>query len=148
MLKLLHNCTHLTRFSNTWTTNFQMFKLDLEKAEEPEIKLSTSVGMSKKQETSTKISISALLTMPKPGIQSHHFTANRWGNSGNRGWLYFSGLQNHCIWWLQPWNEKTLTPWKKSCDQPRQHIKKQRHYFVKKRLSSQGYGFSGSHVWM
>ena len=33
---------------------------------------------------------------------SHHFTANRWGNSGNSGWLYFGGLQNHCRWWLQP----------------------------------------------
>ena len=32
------------------------------------------------------------------------FMANRWGNSGNSGWLYFSGLQNHCRWWLQPWN--------------------------------------------
>ena len=30
--------------------------------------------------------------------------ANRWGNSGNSGRLYFSGLQNHCRWWLQPWN--------------------------------------------
>ena len=40
------------------------------------------------------------------------------------------------------------TPWKKSYDQPRQHIKKQRHYFVKKGLSSQGYGFSSGHVWM
>ena len=38
------------------------------------------------------------------GIWSHHFMANRWGNSGNRGWLYFGGLQNHCRWWLQPWN--------------------------------------------
>ena len=38
------------------------------------------------------------------GIRSHHFMANRWGNSGNSGWLYFSGLQNHCSWWLQPWN--------------------------------------------
>ena len=38
------------------------------------------------------------------GIRSHHFMANRWGNSGNSGWLYFSGLQNHCRWWLQPWN--------------------------------------------
>ena len=44
----------------------QMFKLDLEKAEEPEIKLPTSVGSSKKQESSRKISISALVTMPKP----------------------------------------------------------------------------------
>ena len=43
-----------------------MFKLDLEKAEEPEIKLPTSAGSSKKQERSRKTSISALLTMPKP----------------------------------------------------------------------------------
>ena len=41
-----------------------------------------------------------------------------------------------------------LTPWKESNDQPRQHIKKQRHYFVNKGMSSQGYGFSSSHVWM
>ena len=46
--------------------NFQMFKLVLEKAEEPEIKLPTSVGLSKRQESSRKTSISALLTMPKP----------------------------------------------------------------------------------
>ena len=46
--------------------NFQMFKLDLEKAEEPEIKLPTSAGSLKKQGTSRKTSTSALLTMPKP----------------------------------------------------------------------------------
>ena len=40
-----------------------------------------------------------------------------------------------------------LTPWKKSNDQPRQHIKKQRHYFANKGPSSQSYGFSSSHVW-
>ena len=50
------------------------------------------------------------------GIRFHHFMGNRWGNSVR---LYFSGLQNHCRWWLQPWNEKTLTPWKESYDQPR-----------------------------
>ena len=44
------------------TVSFQMFKLDLEKAEEPEIKLSTSTGSPKKQESSRKASISALLT--------------------------------------------------------------------------------------
>ena len=43
---------------------------------------------------------------------------------------------------------KTLTPWKESYDQPRQHIKKQRNYFVNKGPSSQGYGFSCGHVWM
>ena len=48
-----------------WTMNFQMFKLDLEKAEEPEIKWPMSVGSSKKQESSRKIYTSALLTMPK-----------------------------------------------------------------------------------
>ena len=37
-------------------------------------------------------------------IKSYHFVANRWGNNGNSGWLYFGGLQNHCWWWLQPWN--------------------------------------------
>ena len=46
--------------------NFQMFKLDLEKAEEPEIELPTSAGSPKKQESSIKTSTSALLTMPKP----------------------------------------------------------------------------------
>ena len=49
--------------------------------------------------------------------------ASRWGNNGNSDSLYFGGLQNHCKWWLQPWNWKALAPWKKSCDQPRQHIK-------------------------
>ena len=43
---------------------------------------------------------------------------------------------------------KMLVPWKKSCVQPRQHIKKQRHYFANKGPSSQSYGFSRSHVWM
>ena len=46
--------------------NFQMFKLVLEKTEEPEIKLPTSAGSSKKKESSRKTSIPVLLTMPKP----------------------------------------------------------------------------------
>ena len=75
----------------------------------------------------------------------HHFMANRWGNSGR---LYFGGLQNHCRWWLQPGNSKMPAPWKKSFDQPRQHIKKQRHYSANKGQSSQDYGFSSNHVWM
>ena len=59
MLKILQD--RLQQFMN-----FQMFKLVLEKAEEPEIKLPPSAGSSKKQESSRKTSISALLTMPKP----------------------------------------------------------------------------------
>ena len=45
-------------------------------------------------------------------------------------------------------NLKTLAPWKKSYDQPRQHIKKQRYYFANKGPSSQSHGFSSSHVWI
>ena len=60
MLKILQ-----ARLQYTWTVNFQMVKLVLEKAEEPEIKLPTSAGSSKKQESSREPSISALLTMRK-----------------------------------------------------------------------------------
>ena len=41
-----------------------------------------------------------------------------------------------------------VAPWKKSEDQPRQHIKKQRHYFTNKGPSSQSYGFSSGHAWL
>ena len=61
MLKILQ-----ARLNSTWTMNFQMFKLDLENAEEPEIKLPTFIGLSDKQESSRKSSISAISTMPNP----------------------------------------------------------------------------------
>ena len=57
-------------------------------------------------------------------------------------------LQSHCRWWLQSWNKQMLPPWKKIYDQPRQHIKKQRHCFANKGPSRQGCGFSSSHLWM
>ena len=77
MLRLPHNCTHLTdskvmlkilqaRLQQFMNRDLLMFKLVLEKAEEPEIKFPTSAGSSKKQESSRKTSISALLTMPMP----------------------------------------------------------------------------------
>ena len=224
-----------------------MFKLVLEKAEEPEIKLPTSYGSWKKQESSRKTYIPALLTIPKPltvwitincgklwkrweyqttwypswqtyiqvrkqeeytkavychpdylsymqstswemlswkehklesrfpgeisrasnmaeseeewksllmkvkeesekvglkfNIQKTKFMAsgpimwNRWLDSGNSVRLYIFWLQNHCRWWLHPWNWKT--PWKESYDLPRQHIKKQRHHLANKVPSSQ-----------
>ena len=74
--------------------------------------------------------------------------ANWWGNNGNSERLYFWEFQNHCRWWLQPWNWKTLASWKKCYHQTRQHFKKQKHYFANKALSSQSYGFSSSQVWM
>ena len=65
---LVKKCSKFSKagFSNTWTVNFLMFKLVLEKAEEPEIKLLTSIGSLKKQESSRKTYISASLTMLKP----------------------------------------------------------------------------------
>ena len=70
---LVKECSKFSKpgFSNTWTVKFQMFKLVLEKAEEPEIKLPTSARSWKKHESSRKTSISALLTMPKPLITIH-----------------------------------------------------------------------------
>ena len=65
---LVKSCSKFSKtgFNSTWTMNFQMFKLGLEKAQEPEIKLPTSAGSLKKQESSRKISTSALLTTSKP----------------------------------------------------------------------------------
>ena len=51
-------------------------------------------------------------------------------------------------WWLHPSNQKMLAPWKKSCDKPRQNIKKQEHHFADKGLSSQRHRFSSSYVQM
>ena len=74
--------------------------------------------------------------------------ANRCRKNGNSQRLYFLGLQSHYKWWLQPWNWKTLAPWKKSHDQPTQHIKSTDITLPTKGPSSQSYGFSNSHVWM
>ena len=65
---LVKECSKFSKpgFSNMWTVNFQMFKLVLEKAEEPEIKLPTSAGSWKKQKSSRKTSIYAVLTMSNP----------------------------------------------------------------------------------
>ena len=73
--------------------------------------------------------------------------ASRWGNSLNICFwggskITVDGDFSHEI------KRRLLTPWKESYDQPREHIKKQRHCFTNKGLSSQGYGFSGSQVWM
>ena len=80
------------------------------------------------------------------GIWSPHSMANRWGNRETvRDFILGSkttadGDCSHEI--------KTMGPWKKGYDQPRQHIKKKRHYFADKGPSSQSYGFSNSRVWM
>ena len=76
------------------------------------------------------------------GIWSHYFMANRWGNSENSVRLFILGgskitADGDCSHEI-----------KRRLLLGREHIQKQRHYFVSKGSSSQGYGFSGSHVWM
>ena len=71
MLKILQ-----ARLQQYMNHELPMFKLDLEKAEEPDIKLPTSTGSLKKQESSRKTSTSALLSMPKPLCESQQTMEN------------------------------------------------------------------------
>ena len=81
------------------------------------------------------------------GIWFHSIVANRWGKNGNSDRI-FSWAPKSLQMVTAAMKLKTLALWKESYDQPRQHIKKQRHYFVNKGPSSQSYGFSSSHVWI
>ena len=74
--------------------------------------------------------------------------ANRWRNSGNSGRLWFFWTPKSLQMMTAAMKLKDAYSWKKSYDQPRQHIKKQRQYFANKGPSSQGYGFSSSYIWM
>ena len=73
--------------------------------------------------------------------------ANRWGSNGNSE-ILFSWAPKSLQMVTAAVRLKTLAPWKKSYDQSRRHIKKQRHYFANKGPSSQSYGISSSHVRM
>ena len=78
----------------------------------------------KVKEESEKVGLKLNIQKTKiHGIWSHHFMANRWGNSGNSDRLYWGGSKitedGDCSH-----ESKTIVPWKKSYDQPRQHIKK------------------------
>ena len=143
-----------------------MYKQGLEKAEEPEIKLPTFAGPQRKQGNSRKTSTPASLTTLVPlsvwittnwkilkqrGIpdyltyllrnlyvgqeaivRTRHGTMDwfKIGKGVQQGYILSPCLFNFCY------------------GQPKQHIKRQRHYFANKGLSRQGYGFSSSHVWM
>ena len=56
------------------------------------------------------------------------------------------GLQNHCRWWLQAWNQKMIASCQESDDKPRQYVEKQRHYSADKGPFSQGYGLPSGHI--
>ena len=72
--------------------------------------------------------------------------ANRWGNNGYSWQTLFFGAPKSLQ--MVTAAMKLKDAWKESYDQPRQHIKKQRHYLANKVLSSQGYGSSSGRVWM
>ena len=74
--------------------------------------------------------------------------ANRRGKGGSSDRFPLLGLQNHCRWWLQPWNQKMIASWQESYDKPRQCVEKQRHYSANKGPYSQGYGLPSGHVWL
>ena len=78
---------------------------------------------------------------------SYHFMANRWGKQWKQ-WEKIWGAPKSLQMVTAAMKLKDDCSLKKSYDQPRQHIKKERHYFANKGLSSQSYGFSSSHVWM
>ena len=82
------------------------------------------------------------------GIWSHHFMGNRWGNSGNSDSLYLGGSKITADGDCSHEIKRCLLLGRKVKDQPRQHIKKQRHYLANKGPSSQSYDFSSSHVWV
>ena len=101
--------------------NFQMFKLVLEKAEEPETKLPISSGSLKKQESSRKTSISALLTMPKPLTV---WTITNCGKLFKR-WEYqttWPASWEICIWVKKQWLELD-TEQQTGCKLGKEHIK-------------------------
>ena len=64
--------------------------------------------LKKGKEDSERVGLKLNIQKTDHGIWSHNFMANRWGNSGNSDRFYFGGLQNHCRWWLQPWNKRCL----------------------------------------
>ena len=74
--------------------------------------------------------------------------AKRWGNNGNSDRFYFLGFSPKSLQMVTAAMKLKDSCSLKEYDQPRQHIKNQRHYFANKGSSSQNYGFSGSHVWM
>ena len=101
--------------------NFQMFKLDLAKAEEPEIKLPISTGSSKQQESFRKISTSALLTTPNPlcgSQQTGKFFKNGNTTDGNTRPPYLPPAKSVCRSrsnsWNRTWNNGLVQTWERS----------------------------------
>ena len=72
--------------------------------------------------------------------------ANRRGRGGSSNKFSLLGLQNHCGWWLQPWNQKTIVFRQVSDYKPRQCVEKQRHYSTDKDPYRHGHGLPSGHA--
>ena len=72
--------------------------------------------------------------------------ANGRGRDGSSDRFSLLGLQNHCGWWLQPWNQKMIASWQESDDKPRLCVEKRRHYFADKSSYSQSSGLPSGQV--
>ena len=72
--------------------------------------------------------------------------SDRRGKGGNRDRFPLLGLQNHCGWWLQPWNQKMTASQQESDDKPRRCVAKQRHYSANQGLYSHGHGLPSGHL--
>ena len=81
-------------------------------------------------------------------MRHYYCMANRMGKGGSSDRFPLLGIQNHCGWWLQPWNQKIMATWQESDDKLGQYVGKQRHYSADKGPYSQGYGLPSSHVWL
>ena len=102
----------------------------------------------KVKEESEKAGLKLCSKTKDHGICFHHYMANIWGNTGNSNRLSFWGAPKSLQMVTAAMKLKDTCSLEESYDQPRQHIKKQRHYFADKVSSSRSYGFSMSRVWM
>ena len=96
----------------------------------------------KVKEKSEKVGLKKHSENQDHGIWSYYFMGNRWGNDGNSETLFLEAPKSLQMVTAAMKLKDVSTSQKKSYEQPRQHIKKQRHYFTNKGLSSQSYGFS------
>ena len=122
-VQLPHSCTHLTWyqsnfskqvFNSTWTVKFHMFKLDVEKAKEPEIKLPKSTGSSKNQESSRKTSTSASVTTQNPSTVWITTNLENSSRDGNTRPPDLPPKKSACSSQNQTWNNGLVPNWERS----------------------------------
>ena len=103
---LVRWCSRFSKpgFSSTWTVNFQMFKLDLEKAEEPEIKLPTSIGSSKKQREFQENIYFCFIDYAKAFDCVDHSKLENSSRDGNTRPSYLPPEKSVCRWRSNSWN--------------------------------------------